>query len=511
MALRKMYEDVLLTFLFTIVVVSSKKNVLFIISDDLRAQLGVYNGPNFATPVHTDMYTPNIDALASRSLLLKRAYVQQALCSPSRSSFLTGRRPDTTHVYDLVSSFRHVGGNFTTLPQFFKQKGYKTYGIGKIFHGKNASGGDDTPSWTEPYFHGDDPYFRDRNFSWEAVPDSELQTKPLVDRQIADHAIQTLRSISGSVKKGETDFFMAVGFRRPHLPFVFPDSVMQTHYPKHLIRLPSNPYAPVNMPNISWSSYDELRIHYGDIKALNLSGEINTTLPDQITLDLRRAYYSAVTWIDSLVGEVIRELDSLGLSNNTVVSFIGDHGWQLGEHGEWCKHTNFEITTHAPMMIHIPGLTDHGIVTEQLTEFVDLYPTIVEAAGHGSLPLCPEDSVNTKICREGTSLLPLIIKPDTAIKHTAFSQFRRPGNIMGYSMRTNRYRYTEWVDFKYAPTYKANWDIKHGVELYDHNVDPEENYNGADDPKYHDIKTELSKLLHKGWRHTPDVISEIIG
>ncbi|XP_053400576.1 iduronate 2-sulfatase-like [Mercenaria mercenaria] len=198
---------------------------------------------------------------------------------------------------------------------------------------------------------------------------------------------------------------MAVGYRKPHLPFVFPESFMEHYYPKDSIQLPANPYAPVNMPTIAWRGCRELN-KYADMRALNTSCPINSSLSDQFTLDLRRAYYSAVSWMDSLIGEVIAELDSLGLSNKTVISFVGDHGYQLGEHGKWGKNTNFEIGTHAPMMIHIPGITDHGIATDQLTEFVDLYPTVVEAAGLGSIPLCPENSVHTKLCRDGTSLVP---------------------------------------------------------------------------------------------------------
>ncbi|XP_053399532.1 iduronate 2-sulfatase-like [Mercenaria mercenaria] len=220
------------------------------------------------------MHTPNIDALASRSLLFKRAYVQQAVCSPSRTSFLTGRRPDTTHVYNLVTNFRTVGGNFTTLPEYFKMHGYRTFGIGKIFHGDIASGGDDLQSWTEPYFHGVFNYANENGSfpSWMAIPDSELKTKPLVDRQIADHAVKTLRTLAPTAKTGETKFFMAVGFRKPHLPFVFPESVMRNFYPRRTIRLPSNPYAPVNMPSIAWFPNPELRYHYTDIIALNASG-----------------------------------------------------------------------------------------------------------------------------------------------------------------------------------------------------------------------------------------------
>lgn len=471
-------------------------NVLFLVADDMRPQLGAYYGPDFPSPSHPKMHTPNLDFLASRSLLLKRAHVQQSVCSPSRTSLLTGRRPDTTHVYDLHSYFRNVGGNFTTLPEYFKQNGYTTIGMGKIFHPGHASGHDDPVSWSEPYFHGV-RNFESKNNSWLAVPDNKLYRKPLRDRQIADHALKTLHSVATSKK----NFFVAVGFHKPHLPFVFPESFMMKYYPKSAIRLPDNPFAPVNMPRIAWEDFGGLR-EYADIAFYNASGNINTTFPDKVVLELRRAYYSSISWIDSLVGELISELNRLELSNNTIISFWGDHGFQLGEHGEWCKRTNFELSTHAPMMIHIPGMTESGVQTEQLTEFVDLFPTLAEAAGLKPLPLCPEDSRNIELCREGTSLLPLIKRPDVPVKSAAFSQYPRKENIMGYSLRTEKYRYTEWAKFKYYPLYRPDRNHLSGVELYDHTIDPEENYNRADENKYQDIRRKLSKILHNGWRHS---------
>lgn len=476
---------------------AGRYNVLFLVADDMRPELGSYCGPDSPSPIHPKMHTPNLDALAIKSLLLKRAYVQQAVCSPSRTSLLTARRPDTTHVYDLIHYFRKVGGNFTTLPEYFKINGFQSIGMGKIFHPGVASGHDDPISWTEPFFHGN-ATFESKNHSWQAIPDALLIDNPLIDEQIAEHAITTLRRVAKSALTGTSNFFVAVGFRRPHLPFVFPESMLQ-FYPETSIQLPDNPYAPVQMPEIAWWNYAGLR-EYADINALNATGKINTTLPDKTVLELRRSYYSAISWIDTLVGRILAELDNLGLSNNTIVSFWGDHGWQLGEHGEWCKETNFELATHAPMMIHIPGVTDKGIVTEQLVECVDLFPTLAEAAGLEPLPLCPENSSQIALCREGTSLLPLIRNPDVPLKKAAFSQYPRLDNIMGYTIRTHQYRYTEWALFYYSPKYAPDWSKLAGVELYDHCRDPEENYNFADDERYVQIKAMLSKQLHSGWR-----------
>ena len=479
-----------------------RMNVLFLVSDDMRPELGSYYGKDFPSPVHPRMHSPNLDKLASKSLLLKRAYCQQAVCSPSRTSLLTGRRPDTTHVYDLQTYWRKSGGNFTTIPEYFKDNGYTSIGMGKIFHPGIASGNDDPISWSEPYFHAKNHTWETRDNSWRAIPDELLKDKPLVDEQIADHAVNVLRQVAPAARSGQKPFFVAVGFHRPHLPFVFPESKLM-YYPEESIRLPDNEYAPANMPTVAWSSYGELRA-YGDIKKLNLSGAINTTVPDKIVLNLRRAYYSALTWTDSLVGRVIDELDNLSLADNTIISFWGDHGWQLGEHGEWCKHTNFELATHAPMMVHIPGKTDSGIVTEQLTEFVDLFPTLVDAAGLPALPLCPENSSKIELCREGSSLLPLIVNPSSSWKNASFSQYPRYQNktsIMGYTMRTDVFRYTEWAKFEYAPDYKPDWKHLFGVELYDHSNDPEENHNMALEPSYAKIVKELSEQLHAGWRN----------
>lgn len=482
-------------------VASTRKNVLFFAVDDMRPELTCYQGKDFPSPVHPDMHTPNLDSLAAKSLLLKRAYVQQAVCSPSRTSLLTGRRPDTTHIYDLVHYFRDLGGNFTTIPEFFKQNGYISAGMGKIFHPGTASGDDDPISWTEPYFHATKYGWETNQASWAAIPDDLLKDKPLVDFQIAQQAITTLKYFGEGGKYEGRSFFVAVGFHRPHLPFVFPYSFLN-YYPLDSVRLPDNQYAPVDMPEVAWSNYKELR-RYGDQSKLNASGSINTTLPDDDVRHLRRAYYSALSWTDSLIGTVLQELTALGFENDTIVSLWGDHGWQLGEHGEWCKHTNFELATHAPMMIHIPGMTDQGIVTEQLTEFVDLFPTLVEAAELGTMPLCPEVSKDVKLCREGESLMPLVKDPEGAWKSAAFSQYPRQmngTNIMGYTIRTDKYRYTEWPKFAYEPDYRPDWNVSFGVELYDHTVDPEENKNRAYDRSYQLIRETLSKQLHAGWR-----------
>ena len=479
----------------------STKNVLFIIADDLRYQLNSLQDDAFPASEHPTMHTPNLDELASRSIVFHRAYVQYAVCSPSRASFLTSRRPDTTHVYDLKHNFRLVGGNFTTIPQFFKNNGYHSIGIGKIFHqGLEASGGEEEIAWTEPAFHGNET-FESLNHTWIAIQDDVLQENPLIDKQLTDYGISTLRRVAPQALSGEKPFFIAIGLRRPHLPFVFPESMLK-YYPTDSVQLPTNRFAPINMPDAAWSTYGEIR-HYCDVQRLNVSGIINETFPDDFVLDLRRAYFSSVTWIDVLIGRLLNELNELGLDNNTVVSFIGDHGFNLGENGEYCKHTNFDIATHAPMMIHIPGKTNNGIITHQLNEFVDLFPTLVESVGFGELSECTELTQNEPLCTEGMSLLPLIEAPNEPLKSAVFFQFHREihrRKLMGHCIRTIRYRYCEWPEFHYAPDYRPDWNKIHGTELYDHKIDKEETKNVVGEARYTDTVTELSRRLRVGWR-----------
>ena len=490
------------------------KNVLFLVSDDMRVQLGAYDDADFPANVRPTMNTTNLDALAAKSLLLKRSYVQYAVCGPSRTSLMTGRRPDTTQVHDIITYWRNAGGNFTTIPQYFKENGYTTVGMGKIFHPGSASGDDDIDySWSESYIHKRDRAWESSASSWLAVPDDDLVDNPLKDMKLADAAVSKLEDLAPKFKDDNEPFFMAVGFHKPHLPFVFPKSFLD-YYPEDEVELPDddNKYAPDDMPNIAWHKCASLR-QFDDIKALGWRGRMNELFPDATAKQLRRAYYSSVSYIDSLIGQVLDKLDELDLEDDTIVAFWGDHGWHLGEHSEWCKTSNFELANQAPMMIHIPGQTDHGIETYALTEFVDLFPTLVEAAGLEQLDLCPEDSSDVQLCREGESLIPLITNPDPSSnewKNAAFSQIKtthRSGDVvMGYSMRTDRYRYTEWVYFNETEN-EPDWSVAlYGTELYDHEIDQYENDNKANDASYAGTVSQLSQQLRMGWRNAlPEV------
>ncbi len=471
-----------------------KYNVLFIAVDDLRPEAGCYGNPVIKTP--------HIDRLAARGTLFERAYCQQAVCSPSRTSLLTGRRPDTTKVYDLQTHFRLYLPDVVTLPQHFKQHGYHTQGFSKIYHG----GLDDPESWTVAHWapggpgYGKPetlavlgkeaselrkkmgpatkvlqrdpktglvlkktaPKYRARGPAWEDpdVPDSALP-----DGKTTDKALEVLRQVNNE------PFFLAVGYLKPHLPFVAPRKYFGL-YRREDLKLAPNPFPPKECPQIALTNWGELRNYKGIPKKGPLS--------DEMALDLIHGYYASTSYIDAQIGRLLDELDRLGLREKTVVVLWGDHGWQLGEHGLWCKHTNFEVATRVIMLFSVPGQAQPGAKTEALAEFVDIYPTLCELCG---LPI--PDGL------EGTSLVPVIENPARPWKPAAFSQYPR-GKVMGYSMRTDRYRYTEWLP--------RDGGEPVAVELYDHQVDPQENVNVVGRPENKDLVAGLSKQLRKGWR-----------
>jgi len=502
---------------------STHPNILFLMADDLRPNLGCYaeaNAPHFSAP---NMVTPSLDSLAESSLILEQAFVQEAVCSPSRTSLLTGRRPDTTRVTDLHSYWRTVGGNYTSIPQFFKEQGYRTAGMGKVFHdGEEATPEDDPLSWTEPYHRAQDDYNTDypwpwantdKSRSWRAITREEVAERgPLQDTLQADQAIKTLREFAPEALMGAQPFFLAFGLRRPHLPFYFPEQFLDL-YPETMDDEPRNPYVG-DIPEVAWSDWGEMRA-YNDctVEALGIPdlGKMNVTIGVEKTRELRRAYYAAVSFVDNELGRVISEVKDLGLWENTIIVVLGDHGWQLGEHSEWCKHTNYEVAARAPLIIRAPGLTDQGRRSSRLVEFVDIFPTLVEAAGFPGLPLCPESSFSEKLCREGASLHSLLQgKPGG--KDAVFFQYPRGGFVdhipacMGYSIRTSDYRYTEWVKINKLGglEYEPNWmeSCRHGDfrELYNLVEDPEENRNLAVNPDFDVQIAILSERLHAGWR-----------
>lgn len=479
-----------------------KLNVLFFAVDDLRPQLGCYGV--------ADIRTPNIDKLASDGLLFNRAYCQQAVCSPSRTSLLTGRRPDTTKVYDLVKHFRDVLPDVVTLPQHFKNNGYFCQSFGKIFHG----GLDDPKSWSAPSVGSgvatvipqhdgslavavvDPDYFQEggaarvvercappliqtaagKGKGGKASQREKQANKPpwsspdvadneLGDGKMADAAIEVMRASK------DKPFFLAVGFRKPHLSFDAPKRYYDW-YDAEKMRLAKNPYPPKDVFPPALSSWGELRAYAGMPK----EGPVS----DADAKQLIRGYYAATSYTDAQLGRVMAELDKLGLREKTIIILWGDHGWQLGEHGMWCKHTCYETSTRSMLMISTPGQKTRGQKTDALVEFVDIYPTLCELAG---LPLTAG--------LEGASFAPLVANPARPWKPAAFSQYPR-GDMMGYALRTDRYRYVEWV--------KKSSGAVEGRELYDHQSDPDENANVAAQAANQELIAKLSGQLKAGWK-----------
>jgi iduronate 2-sulfatase len=452
-----------------------KLNVLFFAVDDLRPELSAY-GKSY-------IHSPNLDRIAKRGLTFTRAYCQQAVCSPSRSSLLTGTRPDTTKVYDLQTHFRKALPDVVALPQHFKDHGYFTQGMGKLYHGSL----DDPRSWSTPITqpksaHGtyglpesrpaQGKQGKKRGERGPAFESSDVPDNTFHDGELADMAVAALRDIA----KKNQPFWLGVGFIRPHLPFVSPKKYWDLYDPAK-IELAANPFPPKNAPGYAVTSGGELRTYRGT----PASGPV----PDDLARQLKHGYYAAISYMDAQVGRVLDDLERLGLAENTIVILWGDHGWKLGEHGSWCKHSNVENDTNAPLLISVPGMKSAGARTDALVEFVDIYPSLAELCG---LPLPSH--------LEGTSFAPLITDPQRAWKTAAFSQYPREEDgkkLMGYSMRTDRYRFTRWV-------HRDDQTKVDAVELYDHQTDPRENVNIANDPKHAELVKSLTEQGLKGWR-----------
>lgn len=452
-----------------------KPNVLFIAIDDLKPILGCY-GDKYVV-------SPNLDKFAENGMIFTHNYCQQAVCSPSRTSLLTGLRPDSTKIYDLETHFRKTVPNVTTLPQIFKNNGYHSIGISKIYHG----GLNDELSWSEPWIKpSGKSYYSDKNKSKEPVdPDDIYKKTKLTDKGLPFEAgdapdiyytdgTTTDMSINILNRIKNNPFFFAVGFLKPHLPFNCPKKYWDLYNPGK-IELAPNPFAPNGAPKLALTNWNELRTYRG----IPAQGAV----PEETARKMIHGYYACTSFIDAQIGRILKELDSLDLSKNTIVIIWGDHGWHLGDHGLWCKHTNFESATRSLMMIRAPGMTAIGKKCDRLTEFVDIYPTLCDLAG-----------IKLPSHLEGTSYAPLLNKPDQPWKKAAFSQYPRNYNktkYMGYSMRTEDYRYTEWI----SKNNKTDF-----VEVYDHKNDTLENINQASNPEYASIVKSLKKQFESGWK-----------
>lgn len=484
----RLQSNLLLVCLISAVSVSSNShaapNVLFIVADDLNCAIGPCGD--------TVAVTPNLDRLARRGLTFERAYCQQAVCNPSRSSFLTGLRPDTVGVDDLRKYFRDTapgGSTLVTLPQHFKNHGYFCQNIGKLFH--NMGEAQDRRSWSidEVLFkgtHADDTVFA--NAAWQGakrpykaevteshnVPDTTYR-----DGQIGNLAAAMLRDHAGS----DQPFFLAVGFWRPHLPFVAPRKYWDLYEPKS-IPMPDPSAAPDDVPAIAMHSSREIR-GYG------LTPKDRDFTADEIR-HYRHGYYASISFMDAQVGEILDALDESGQADNTIVVFTSDHGFHIGEHTLWGKTSNFELDARVPLIIASP---DHqagqGKTTTALAELVDLYPTLANLAG-----------INGDLSKrlEGASLAPVMADPAATVKDAALTQHQQPfygssknWKAWGYSMRTDRWRYTEWRSITDGQIVAR--------ELYDHENDPAETRNVAALAKHQGIMATLAARLAKSFPH----------
>jgi iduronate 2-sulfatase len=494
---------------------ADKPNILFIAIDDLRPELGCYGSEA--------VLSPNLNQLASKGLRFDRAYCQEAICSPSRASLLSGLRPDQTGITHNYVQFRDLNPDVITLPQHFMAHGYETVSSGKIFHRP----GDDPQSWSRMPAVKKTPYKKPK-YTFADPKNHELhmqQKKEMFEKygeaskrglasgpayesyDVPDHAyidgwntevaIATLKDMVATNK--EKPFFLALGFKLPHLNWVAPKKYWDL-YDREKIALPEQTKGPSNGARIGLHPSFELRVRANVPKIGPMGDELSRTL--------LHAYYASVSYVDANIGKMIAALKAAGVSDNTIIIVWGDHGWHLGDMGIWGKATNYEIATRVPLIISTPEMKAKGEGTNALVELVDIYPTLCELAG---IPT-PDHIV-------GKSFAPLLEDPDQEWKDSALSQFPSPAlrewaanplsaemretffgplieevegriieqhgeqwdrdlfenHLMGYSLRTNRYRVVTWLDSrnpKAEPIF---------VELFDHDKDPKETVNVAED------------------------------
>jgi uncharacterized sulfatase len=426
-----------------------KPNVLFVVVDDLNNALGCYG--------HSIVKSPNIDRLAERGIRFDRAYCQFTVCNPSRTSFLTGLRPDSTGIFNNTTAFRSKLPNAVTLPQLFGKHEYFTARVGKVFHSMRNI--DDPKSWDIASYPKGTPLGKKgqgRNLTggrvkWCRWLAAEGNDEDQADGQIAAEAVQLLE------EHHDDPFFIAVGFHKPHDPFIAPKRYFDL-YPLESLKPPKDP--------------DDRSVDFPQAIGSGWKTDFDR-FTDRERREFMRAYYAGISFVDTQVGKIITAMDRLELWDNTVVLFFSDHGYHLGQRGWWNKNTVFELSARAPLIMVTPGMKRKGESCSKIIEFVDIYPTLADLCG---LPV----SENL----EGTSFKPLLSNPNLPWKKMAFTQVQR-GVIAGRSIRTERWRYTEWDRGR------------QGVELYDHNSDPGEYYNLARDPQHTQTIAKLKKLLRQ--------------
>lgn len=474
----------------------SKPNILFIAVDDLRPELGCYG--------NEQIKSPEIDKLATEGLVFNRTYCQQPICMASRASLMSGLRPDTLQIYNCESLEKDAPG-ILTLDQHFENNGYRIWASGKIYHhGIDYDvqlGSDYIKAQTEEQGRGylaqeslkiveeyDNWYQENRKTAGggrgPAYESPDVADNAYHDGKMTDMAIEQLANF----KSGDEPFFMAVGYKKPHLPFNAPKKYWDL-YDVNEIEMADNMFMPENASRFFEYNFGELR-NYAEIPKGDLP------FSDTLSRNLKHGYYACVSYIDAQIGRLLEGLKAYGLDENTIVILWGDHGWKLGEHGMWCKHTQFELDNHVPMLLKVPGQKSAGSKTEALVEFVDIYPSLCELAG-----------IEIPGHVQGLSFAPLVENPDIKWKEGALSYWplgrSNPEKlIMGYSVQTHRYRYTEWIK-------KSSGELM-ARDLFDHQTDPDENENISGFPVHEELMTELSALLDQGegWRSIGEKVSQ---
>lgn len=440
-----------------------RPNVLFVIIDDLRPLISCQGDPIAVTP--------NLDRLAEDGMVFERAYAQYPICGPSRGSFMSGMRPDTTGLMGNNTPFHNVLDDKLTLNRYFMQQGYTVFGAGKVYH--NSVGED----WSEPYSKTEwldhvkpenkavaDAFFTKNS---KGLPPS-IEAEDVDDDAYCDGqaAAASEKWIAQAVKAGEP-FMMVTGFRKPHLPWCAPKEYWDL-YERSKMPIATNRYHPKGAPEIALKDYGEL-FGYSDIPK-------NTPLTDDLIRQCMHGYYACVSYADAQLGRLMNALEAAGVYEDTIIVLCGDNGYHHGNNGVWTKGVNWESTNHVPLLLKVPGARK-GQRCNALVELLDIYPTLCESAGL-KIP---------KHC-EGRSLIPLLQSPERSWSEIACSQFRK-GKVIGRSIRTDRYRFTLW---------EKGGNLV-GTELYDHQKDPQGNVNLAASPENKKLVKKLTKLHRDEW------------
>ena len=524
------------------------KNVLFLIADDLRPQLNKAYGKAF-------MHTPNIDAFTETALVFDWAYTNMAICSASRNSFMSGRVPDKTRTWNFIDDFRESGPEWITMPEFFKNNGYTTLGHGKLYHPGHPADNDEPKSWSQ-----DQPYVKLTTTSCRGkghhgggnyCPDANSPPNMFSDHNTTLSVIDTIQRVTKASKVSGKPWFIGMGWHYPHQEWHTPQWAADNYGDPMKLPPPTHPYSPKGVPDVAFTAEMDGQasmalnetipgLHkWKPTSALPGKNEFiqprpgNNTFPPWFVQQLRLGYYSAVTHMDWHFGMVLKALEESGQANDTIVIMTGDHGWQLGEHTEWGKHTNFELGTHVPLLVRVPwkpkAMGVHASNTR--AELVDLYRTLVSLAGLNSTAI--ESDV------DGVDLSPVFDDTALSIRNFSFSQYSRcPGarqwpkvvtgqpdwymnncekvparniSYMGYTVRSPDYRYTMWFHWD-GDTCEAKWDApledsNGGHELYSHightdpgDFDNYENQNLANDPAHADVVQQMKKILLANFR-----------